>query len=115
MESRLDKTRNIEKIDYNPKYPHMKNYIDRIHSFRRNISIYNQSIYEMAKSGFFYGNVGDDTVICYQCGIRLSNWDVSDIPDVEHRRWCPDCALVKLRRYNSKVNRIIDMLLQLKL
>ena len=41
----------------------------------------------------FFSGVGDQ-VTCYQCGYTLHNWEVTDEPWEEHKKWNPQCALV---------------------
>ena len=35
-----------------------------------------------------------DQVTCYQCGYTLHNWEVTDEPWEEHKKWNPQCPLV---------------------
>jgi len=48
----------------------------------------------LAKSGFYYTG-SSDKVECIFCEVRLENWTQDDIPDIEHRRECPECPFVK--------------------
>lgn len=50
--------------------------------------------WELASAGFFYKGTGD-TVMCYKCKVTLRNWEPEDTPWGEHKRWSPDCPLVK--------------------
>ena len=52
-----------------------------------------QSPKRLAEAGFFYKGEKDQ-VTCYQCGFTLNNWEVTDIPEVEHKKWSPQCPLV---------------------
>ena len=50
--------------------------------------------FHLAKAGFYYTGLSD-TVQCYECDIRLKNFDLDDIPMLEHCRWSPKCPLVR--------------------
>ena len=49
---------------------------------------------DLAKAGFYYTGFSD-TVQCYECEIRLKNFELDDIPMLEHCRWSPKCSLVR--------------------
>jgi Inhibitor of Apoptosis domain len=45
---------------------------------------------DLAKAGFFYVHV-DDYVQCFSCRVQLGSWIPGDVPEIEHRKWRPDC------------------------
>lgn len=47
----------------------------------------------LAEAGFFYhcSQVGDDCVVCFQCGVALDGWEVGDEPLVEHKKRNAEC------------------------
>ena len=49
--------------------------------------------WELSVAGFYYLGSGDN-VKCYKCGIALRNWDPTDTPWGEHKKWSPNCPLV---------------------
>lgn len=49
----------------------------------------------LAEAGFYYVNRGDQ-VRCFHCDGGLRHWDPEDDPWVEHARWFPSCAFVRL-------------------
>ncbi|GLV43984.1 Death-associated inhibitor of apoptosis 2 [Carabus blaptoides fortunei] len=49
----------------------------------------------LAEAGFYYVNRGDQ-VRCFHCDGGLRHWDPEDDPWVEHARWFPGCAFVRL-------------------
>ena len=51
---------------------------------------------EFAKKGFFYrGKEARDEVVCYTCGVGISEWEPHDDIDSEHRRFRSICPLLK--------------------
>ena len=48
----------------------------------------------LVKAGFYYTRFSD-IVQCYECGVRLRNFELDDIPMLEHSRWSPKCPLVR--------------------
>lgn len=49
--------------------------------------------WDLSASGFYYLGTGD-SVKCYKCSIMLHNWDPTDTPWGEHKKWSPMCPLV---------------------
>lgn len=49
---------------------------------------------ELSEAGFYYTGE-DDGVKCYACGVSLKNWEMSDNAWDEHKRWSPNCPLVR--------------------
>ena len=65
--------------------------------------------WDLSAAGFYYLGTGD-SVKCYKCGIPLHNWDPTDTPWGEHKKWSPMCPLVlehfsgrshQLQRHNT--------------
>lgn len=55
----------------------------------------------LEKTGFYY--IGPhDQVKCFFCGTEVASWEVGDNEVIEHRRWSPNCPLLK-RRNTSNV------------
>jgi len=50
---------------------------------------------ELAKAGFYYEGRADH-VKCFSCDGGLCSWEPEDSPEIEHRKWFPDCAFVSL-------------------
>ena len=50
--------------------------------------------YHLAKAGFVYTGYSDK-VECVHCKIKLSKFEVDDIPMLEHTRWSPKCSIVR--------------------
>ncbi|KAI4491236.1 hypothetical protein M0802_010332 [Mischocyttarus mexicanus] len=47
----------------------------------------------MAKAGFYYTGVGLE-VQCFLCGVKITEWNYSDVAIVRHRNAAPDCPFV---------------------
>jgi hypothetical protein len=47
----------------------------------------------LARAGFFYSNISDE-VICFSCGLRVSNWEPRQDPMSIHRRMAPHCKFI---------------------
>lgn len=48
----------------------------------------------LAQAGFYYLNV-DDQVKCAYCGGIIGQWERNDQPIQEHRKFFPDCPIVR--------------------
>lgn len=55
------------------------------------------SVYELARSGFYYAHP-EDNVRCVFCNLEIRGWEPNDTADGEHMRWNPQC-----RRKNFNV------------
>ena len=51
--------------------------------------------YALAKSGFVYTGQGDK-VKCFQCGVGVNDWERTDDPWTEHRKWSSNCEYLKM-------------------
>lgn len=49
----------------------------------------------LACSGFIYSGQNDSTN-CFACNIKLKDWDRTDNPWTEHRKWSPNCIFLKM-------------------
>ena len=58
---------------------------------------------ELVEAGFYYTKE-DDGVKCFVCGISLKNWEMSDTAWGEHKKWSPNCPLVKEHEVNIAKN-----------
>lgn len=58
--------------------------------------------WELAAAGFYYMGTGDN-VRCYKCKVQLRNWEPDDTPWAEHKRWSPDCPLVKEHEEHPRI------------
>ena len=50
----------------------------------------------------------DDNVRCHCCDGGLRNWEVNDIPWVEHARWFPKCEFVSAKKGVAFVNDVMQ-------
>lgn len=49
---------------------------------------------QLATAGFYYLNIADQ-VKCAFCGGIIGQWEADDIPLLEHRKFFPDCPIVR--------------------
>lgn len=50
---------------------------------------------QLAEAGFYYLDIADQ-VKCAFCGGIIGHWEVNDQPLQEHRKFFPDCVIVRL-------------------
>lgn len=48
----------------------------------------------LASAGFYYLNIADQ-VKCAFCGGIIGQWEANDVPLLEHRKFFPDCPIVR--------------------
>ena len=65
----------------------------------------------LIQSGFYFFG-GSDTVQCFSCGVRLQQWKVTDIADVEHLKHSPMCQYMK-QRSSLNISLYMDLTLAL--
>ncbi|XP_053396716.1 baculoviral IAP repeat-containing protein 7-like [Mercenaria mercenaria] len=58
---------------------------------------------QLSEAGFFYTGI-KDCVRCFFCGGGMKNWERGDNAWIEHARWFPNCAYVKLYKGENFVN-----------
>src|SRR6266705_11867 len=51
------------------------------------------SVFELAKTGFYYLNEGDK-VRCHYCAVVIYNWEATDVPKDVHKKLSPDCPML---------------------
>jgi Inhibitor of Apoptosis domain len=76
--------------------PHldMKNIENRLQTFASNWPLEFITPNELANAGFYYLNIADQ-VKCAFCGGIIGQWEVNDQPLNEHRKFFPDCPIVR--------------------
>lgn len=83
------------------KYNNNAKYETRLATFLLWPKQIKQDKFELARAGFIYTEKGD-TVECFACGVKISEWDVSDIPAVEHEKHSSECHYMKLTGVGMK-------------
>lgn len=83
-------TYGLEEVTQPPRnprtmYPEYENPIRRLKSYQYWPIGLKQNKDELVDAGFFYTNRGD-RVVCFSCGLGLSEWDPNDQPWVEHAK-----------------------------
>ena len=90
--------------------PHQYNaWLDRRITFKKwSVQNTGQTANEMASAGFSLIQAQNfDTVTCKFCSIRLSNWQPTDCPFIEHVRHSPECPFI-----NARDKPLMDLLKQ---
>ncbi|CAO1419708.1 unnamed protein product [Diamesa hyperborea] len=72
----------------------LKNEQNRLATFRNRWPLSFISPNLLAKAGFYYLNV-DDQVKCAYCGGIIGQWEMGDDPLNEHKKFFPDCPIVR--------------------
>ena len=88
-----------------PDFPQYASYETRLQSFALWPTSIVQSKEQLADAGFFYTNIGDQTV-CYHCGGGLRDWEPNDDPWVEHSKWFSKCFYVLLVKGQEFINSV---------
>jgi hypothetical protein len=73
----------------------MSTYSERMETFKKWPRQIRQTPDQLALSGFYYKNVGDD-VCCFSCGVGICNWETHDVVHFEHRRLSPNCKYLSM-------------------
>ncbi|XP_053389624.1 uncharacterized protein LOC128552600, partial [Mercenaria mercenaria] len=77
-----------------PRYHQFADQPSRQRSFSNWPSTTGQNPSRMVANGFFYTG-RCDLIRCFQCGISLKDWSVSDDPLIEHIKHSPNCQFLK--------------------
>ena len=88
------------------KYPQFCLDATRHRTFAAVLHLINHS--SLVKAGFFFIG-GKDSVQCFDCGIILHSWKLTDVPDVEHMKHSPSCSFINRKIRTNQYNNI-DML-----
>ncbi|CAG0892350.1 unnamed protein product [Darwinula stevensoni] len=82
--------------DFNPNRRKLLGYKTRFQSFEFFPKKFIVSVHELARWGLYYTGIRDETA-CIFCRVILHNWEFQDSPYEEHRRFSPNCPLIKGR------------------
>lgn len=88
-----------------PDFPHLKNFKDRLDTFKEWPKTHKQTPQQMSESGFFYTGK-QDRVICFSCGGGLTDWVEEDDPWEEHARWYGHCNYLTAEKGLHYINSI---------
>lgn len=84
------KTESMNWVPFESKYITLESRLKTLEVLPKSM---NQSHIDLALSGFRYDGKSDE-VICFNCGGGLSDWEKTDDPFYEHKRWFPSCHRV---------------------
>ena len=87
----------LDIVFSNVKFPHFKLCNERLKTFLMWPKFLRPRPAELAEAGFFYRGQSD-IVQCFNCGIRLKDWEGKDNAYDEHRRWSPFCDYIHITR-----------------
>ncbi|CAG0901867.1 unnamed protein product [Darwinula stevensoni] len=82
--------------DFNPNRKKMLCHAKRLCSFEFFPKRHIVSTDEMARWGLYYTGIRDETD-CIFCRLIIHNWEYGDNPYEEHRRFSPNCPLIRGR------------------
>ncbi|KAG4079894.1 hypothetical protein HA402_015025 [Bradysia odoriphaga] len=84
----INKSEHHEHPDYILEHNRLKTFCNWPKSIRQRPA-------ELVEAGFFYSGQGD-MVICFSCGLGLRDWEIEDIPVVEHAKHTSQCSYLNL-------------------
>ena len=76
----------------NPKY---NDYFKRLNSLHAMLTPDQLVHSDLAKAGFYCVR-NEDIVACFQCGVRIGDWENGDDPLKEHNKLSPRCTYANL-------------------
>ena len=88
-------TSGIKLFSFNPRHPTKMYYMAREQTFEHWPQQIAQKPEDLIRNGFFYTCIGD-RVSYFYCGVTLKQWDKSDVVEVEHLKWEPNCLFAKM-------------------
>ncbi|GAB1604799.1 baculoviral IAP repeat-containing protein 7-B-like isoform X1 [Argonauta hians] len=97
---------NVPRQNTNPRIPAYTFFYDRLDSFSSVgwPTTGNISVDKIASAGFFY--IGyTDRVQCFNCGLKLDQWEASDSAWDEHKKYKGDSCSFVMERYNCYLSR----------
>ncbi|AKC91666.1 iap3 [Lambdina fiscellaria nucleopolyhedrovirus] len=62
----------------------------------------------LARNGFYYLGRNDE-VRCAFCKVEIMKWMDGDDPEIDHRRWAPQCPFLRKRHPSNNVNDVDDV------
>jgi hypothetical protein len=78
---------------------------DRELSFQGKLVGAGQTAWGLAEAGFYHvGSATGDNVKCFKCNGGLRNWQSTDVPMQEHKRYFPECPFVLSQTPSSSAN-----------
>ena len=85
----------MNRVDANRAVPSYQYYAERLRTFETWPKQMIPDKYSLAKYGFIYTGQGDQTR-CFRCKLVLKEWERTDLPYREHRRWSPHCDFLNM-------------------
>lgn len=96
LESLLPQTRTPDIVGIDIcKQKTYDDFYTRFKSFARWPIGLTQKPLEMAKAGFYLEKYTADTVVCFQCNIKIDRWRTEHKPWIRHVQYSPNCPYIK--------------------
>lgn len=80
---------------FKPWHPTRMFFIDREQSFENWPLQIAQKPRDLVLNGFFYTGIGDQ-VTCFYCNVTLKQWEKTEIIEIEHLKYEPNCLYAKM-------------------
>ena len=77
------------------KNPALLFYEDRLKTFEHWPKQLSPDKYALAQAGFYYTGEGDK-VTCFACDMSVRQWERTDEPWTEHKKWSTNCVYLKM-------------------
>lgn len=88
-----------------PAFPTLADSAARLTTFARWPDHTHKQADDLVAAGFYYSLVRDK-VRCFYCAVELEQWNMNDIPWLEHARWSPNCEFLIQRRGRFYVDQV---------
>ena len=92
----------------NSEFTNLAFYSARLSTFKGWSKQLQPNKYDLAKAGLYYTG-HSDKVECFCCHGVFYEWESSDDPFVEHEKWSPECAYLKMTGFAMKENCATDV------
>lgn len=89
-----------------PKYPEFTTFASRLRTFDSFTPKY-QTKFSLCEAGFKFQGV-EDCVQCFNCGLILHKWSITDDPWAEHGFHSPRCTFVLLKKGSQFIDSSIQ-------
>lgn len=86
-----------------PKMPDYATLESRLRTYKNWPSDLIQTPQMLSEAGFYYVGTGDQ-VRCFHCDGGLRHWDPEDEPWIEHAKWFPTCAYIRIVKGADFIN-----------
>lgn len=89
-----------------PENWNLNSYNGRLETFKNWPKGLNPKKEDLADAGFYYTNIGDQT-ICWYCKGGVKDWEPNDNPWEQHIRWFPNCGYVVSKKSQDYIDYVL--------